>query len=54
MSVFVVILSVTLIRNKEDTSIYESDYFSKLGLSYHKHDCRYKYTAMIKDFGEPF
>lgn len=53
MSVFVIILSVILIKNKEDTSIYESDYFSKLGLSYHKHEYQYKYTTMIKDFGEP-
>lgn len=55
MGVVIIALTagVIVMNNEGSSSIYEPDYFSKLGLSYHKHQYSYKYTTMINDLGQP-
>lgn len=48
-----ILAGVIMTHTDEDNSIYEPDYFTKLGLSYTKYQYEYKYETMIKELVEP-
>ncbi|KUP24598.1 hypothetical protein [Paenibacillus sp. DMB5] len=51
--IITILAGVIMTHTDEDNSIYEPDYFTKLGLSYKKYHYEYKYETMIKELGEP-